>query len=140
MHSTGTSKYFYLLAEELLHHLSSRQKAHKAVTLSFQPALFYATILAILQLVQPALSSSFLTVLLQVILSYPLALRSSGLQSSAVTQLISPPLLRTWPSQFHLLRHTSQLTLLMSAILATLQTLLFVRRITSEEILLEILL
>lgn len=87
---------FYLLVN---HYVSTRQKAHKAVTLSDQPALFCAVVLAILLLVQPALSRYFSTVLLQVLLQVllclHLALRPSDLHYSAVTQSFFPPLLST---------------------------------------------
>ena len=51
--------------------------------------------------------------------------QASGLQSSAVTQSFPPPLLSTWPSHLNLLRHTSQLTLLMSANSVTLLFVIF---------------
>ena len=66
---------------------------------------------------------SFLTVLLQVVFGLPLALRPSGVYPNGVKQSLSPSLLSMWPSQFHLLRRTSQL---MSLISANSTTLLFV--------------
>ena len=62
----------------------------------------------------PALFLSFSTVLLHVIFGLPLAFQLSGVHPSAVLQSFS--LLSKCPSQFHLLRRTSQLTLLISAI------------------------
>ena len=87
--------------------------------LSDQHSLFRATGLATSQLFHPALFLSFLSVLLQVVFSLPLALRPSGVHPNAVKQSFAPSFLSMCPNQFHLLRRASQLMSLTSAISST---------------------
>ena len=73
-----------------------------------------ATASATSQLFHPALFRSFLTVLLQVVFGLPLALWPLGVHPNAVKQSFPPSLLSMRLSQFHFLRRTSQLMLLIS--------------------------
>ena len=106
------------------HQFSARQQAHKADTFSDQHSLFRAAALAIFQFFHTALFLSLSTVLLQVVFGLPLALRPSGVHPNAVKQSFSPlssqERVSTCPNQFHLLRRTSQLISLISAISTTL--------------------
>ena len=112
-------------------HRASRRR-RPPCSLSDQHFLPCATALTTSQLLHPALFRSFSTVLLQVdfglpkkksVFGLPLALRPLGVHPNAVKQSFSPSLLSMSPSQFHLLRRTSQL---MSLISANLTSLLFV--------------
>lgn len=94
--------------------------AHKASGLSDQHFLSCATALATSQ--NPALFHSFSTVLLKVVFGLPLTLQRPGVHSNALKQSFSPSPLSMCPSQFHLVRRTSQL---MSLISANSTTLLF---------------
>ena len=97
-----------------IHPIYARQWAHKADTFSDKHSLFRAAALA-------TTSLSLSTVLLQVVFGLPLALRPSGVHPNAGKQSFSASLLSTCPNQFHLLlRRTSQLISLISAISTTL--------------------
>ena len=92
-----------------LHLSSSCHVAHKASTLSHQPALSAAAICASLQFFHPAFSLSLSAVLLHVVLGLPRFHYPSRVQVNAVLQSLFGSFFMTWPMNFHLLLHTSSL-------------------------------
>ena len=102
------------------HPVCARQQAHKADTFTDQHSLSHVAALATFQLFHPALCLPLSNVLFQVVCGLPLALCPSGVHPNAVKQSFSPSLLSTCPNQFHLLRCTSRLISLISAISTTL--------------------